>query len=100
MNDIRQVVPGPPYPGVYQHYKGALYVVHKVISDSTNGCNSRILVLYESLEYKTLNVRAIVEFLEKVHPDGEASIRHHGLHVTCDLCVPRFKLLNMTGDFT
>jgi len=91
----RQVVPGPPYPGVYEHYKGDLYVVHKVITDSTNGVrNGRIMVLYESLKEKELHVRDIREFIEHVHPDGSPMIHHHlsDKMEECEECVPRFAM--------
>lgn len=89
------VVPGPPYPGVYQHYKGDLYVVHKVITDSTNRRAGTIVVLYESLDQKVLHVREIVEFLETMC-GGQPSFTVHAPDPNCELCTPRFKLLNMT----
>lgn len=91
------VVPGPPYPGVYQHYKGGLYIVHKVVFDSGNDRNGQITVLYESLEHGTLTHRPVLEFEQVVHPDGTPSVRIHGLQ-GCNKCVPRFKLLNLAGE--
>lgn len=91
---MTQVVPGPPYPGVYQHYKGGLYIVHKVIFDSGNGRNNQITVLYESIEYGTLTHRPIVEFTQLVH-NGQPSITIHPPDPNCELCIPRFRLLDM-----
>jgi hypothetical protein len=94
---ISLVVPGPPYPGVYEHYKGDFYVVHKVITDSTNDRSGRIVVLYESLEKKELHVRDVIEFLEDVHEDGQPAYMHHIKigGVINDCCKPRFRLLNL-----
>lgn len=106
MTDVTAAIPGPPFPGVYQHYKGDFYIVHKIVSDSTNNRPGRltgtIFVLYESLGHKTLNVREIREFNEKVHRDGSPGWEHHTgiLSEPCDECVPRFKLLNLNKEAT
>lgn len=96
------VIPGPPYPGVYKHYKGDYYVVHKVITDSTNNrpgrdiTDGRIMVLYESLKTKELHVRAILEFQQLVHSDGMPSIQFHLPGAICGKCIPRFKFMDRT----
>lgn len=93
------VVPGPPYPGVYEHYKGDYYVVHKIITDSTNTRAGKIMVLYESLETKEFHVRDVAEFLSFVHGDGTGSWTHH-FHVeikTCKECRPRFRPVDTTN---
>lgn len=92
------VVPGPPYPGVYEHYKGDGYIVHKILTDSTNARSGRIMVLYESMETKKLLVRDIQEFNDFVHADGTGSWTHH-FHVeikTCKECRPRFRQVDTT----
>jgi hypothetical protein len=91
---MTDVVPGPPYPGVYQHYKGDLYVVHGIITDSTNSRSGTIVVLYESLKYKELHVREIREFTEMVH-EGQSRMFVHSPDPYCEICTPRFKLLTM-----
>lgn len=99
---MAKVVPGPPYPGVYQHYKGDIYIVHKIITDSTNNrpgriTDGRIMVFYESLELKEFHVREIQEFNEHVHDDGSPSHEHHFYADIpgCEECVPRFKLMDL-----
>jgi hypothetical protein len=97
------LVPGPPYPGAYEHYNGGIYVVHKIITDKTSNNHSgrltdgRILVLYESLETKEWHVREISEFLEKVHEDGTPSWLHHFslMNDDCKECRPRFRKIEI-----
>lgn len=87
------VIPGPPYPGVYLHYKGDPYVVHKIIFDSSNSRNGKIIVFYESLAHGSLTVRDAQEFRQLVHEDGRTSLEVHGFGVVCGNCVPRFRML-------
>lgn len=95
MTERRFVPPGPPYPGVYEHYKGDIYVVHRMITDSTNERSGRIVVYYESLETREFHVREVIEFLDMVHEDGSASWEHHVAVIgeQCDKCRPRFRML-------
>lgn len=95
-------VPGPPYPGAYEHYKGGVYVVHKIITNETSVEYSgrpagRIVVLYESLKTKEFHVRDISEFLGYVHADGTPSWNHHMNDEveSCKKCRPRFKRIEI-----
>jgi hypothetical protein len=96
------VLPGPPYPGGYEHYKGGIYVVHKIITDETSNrfsgrlTDGRIMVLYESLETKEWHVRQITDFLSLVHADGSLSWEHHMSweNDACEKCRPRFRKIS------
>lgn len=57
--------------GLYRHYKGGLYAVLGIATDSTNGRNDARMVLYWSLAKQKLLVREISQFNERVKwPDG------------------------------
>lgn len=81
MND-RSVILG----GIYQHYKGALYVVLFVGQDSNNDRNKENTVIYMSLTEPhagAIRVRHVAEFLGEVESNDQR--------------VPRFTLIGMTG---
>lgn len=88
------VIPGPPFPGAYQHFRGGIYIVRQIVVDETNHDNGRIMVLYEKTTTGKLYVRTIHEFNQMVHADdGTPSIMSHligGKQEDCALCVPRF----------
>lgn len=48
--------------GLFQHYKGPLYLVLDTVLDSTNDHLGRSFVIYLSLEKKSLHVRESEEF--------------------------------------
>jgi hypothetical protein len=59
--------------GIYQHYKGDLYIVLHAAHDSENRDNRGDMVVYMSLSAPKagrINVRSLAEFREDVeHPD-------------------------------
>lgn len=62
--------------GIYKHYKGGIYAVLGICSDSTNGRDDAKMVLYYSLEKHQIHVREIAEFHEIVKwPDGKLRAR-------------------------
>lgn len=62
--------------GLYQHYKGALYLVIMLAWESTNGRPRELIVVYRSLEQESTNVRRAAEFVEPVKwPDGVVRTR-------------------------
>lgn len=87
------VVPGPPYPGLYQHFRGEVVAVKGLVVDKTNRDTNRLKVLYERLFDKALLVRDVSEFNQMVHPyDGTPSVMAHlgSFENSCKMCVPRF----------
>lgn len=72
--------------GLYQHYKGDLYVVKDVALESTNGLPRKPRVQYISLGQAELDSRFEDQFHEWVDPKtGEVAATAAG--------VPRFRLL-------
>lgn len=73
-------------PGLYQHYKGPLYVALCIVRDGTNDANYKKMVLYYSVEHgpKDLHVREEYEFLSSV-----GGLRHP---------VDRFRLIQGEGS--
>lgn len=71
--------------GMYQHYKGGLYVVLSLARFATNGPHDgETHVVYYSLEKRQLFTREMSDFIKKVTwPDG--AVR------------PRFELMGRTG---
>lgn len=62
------------HPGLYQHYKGDLYWVEGVATDSTNGRPGAEYVFYVSLANASCHVRRRDEFQEVVQtPAGPAA---------------------------
>lgn len=66
-----------PVNGIYRHYKGGLYAVLGLATNSTNGpLDDAKMVLYYSLTKHRLFTRTIGEFNEKVKwPDGVTRAR-------------------------
>lgn len=93
------VVPGPPFPGMYQHFRGDVVQVHRIVADQSNIDVGRLKVLYERIFDGRMLVRDVREFNEVVHvEDGTPSVIAHlgSLTKTCGMCVPRFH--QMTPD--
>lgn len=69
------VTPG----GIYEHYKGDLYIVLHVVEDSENVGNRGKMVVYMSLsepQIGRVRMRSLVEFCEDVEkPDGGVTRR-------------------------
>lgn len=53
----------PAMPGLYQHYRGDLYILEGFATDSNNvDAHREPLVVYRSLAHRTLHVRRVSEF--------------------------------------
>lgn len=70
--------------GVYQHYKGYLYVVLFVGKDSNNDRNGERTIVYMSMDepYRgAVRMRHLDEFLEQVTVDGQTVNRFEFLYL-------------------
>lgn len=70
---------------VYQHYKGGKYTRLFNATDSTNGRDSELMVVYVSHTTGRINTRKATEFEEMVEwPDGVVRPRFTPVHVLED----------------
>lgn len=69
MSDPKELPPKPSMiVGLYKHYKGDLYSVIDLVSDSTNGRGQPWVVLYTSIKTYRMHVRDYDEFTGEVSP--------------------------------
>lgn len=74
--------------GLYQHWKGGLYILLAIADDSTNeGAHEGPLAVYFSVLYKKVHVRKLAEFQEEVPTQNGWVPRFKPIDGPTDLCL-------------